>query len=115
MAEELKNNVAPATDAEVKAEPAAAGEKSAAAGRGNGARRFGQGGRRLNGRGNGRGRKVEEKLYDEKVIKISRVAKTVKGGKRVRFTALVVIGDGKGKFGYGLGKSGGLPCARSKR
>lgn len=114
MAEEIKNNVAPAETAEVKAEPAVAGEKSAATGRGNGKNRFGQGGRRFNGRGNGRGRRVEEKLYDEKVVKISRVAKTVKGGKRVRFTALVVIGDGIGKFGYGLGKSGEVPDAIKK-
>ncbi len=114
MAEEIQNNVAPAETAEVKAEPVAAGEKSAAAGRGNGNRRFGQGGRRFNGRGNGRGRRVEEKLYDEKVVKISRVSKTVKGGKRVRFTALVVIGDGKGKYGYGLGKSSEVPDAIKK-
>lgn len=115
MAEELNNNVAPAEEAEVKAEPVAAGEKSAAAGRGNGNRRFGQGGRRFNGRPNGgRGRRVEEKLYEEKVVKISRVSKTVKGGKRTRFTALVVIGDGKGKYGYGLGKSTEVPEAIKK-
>lgn len=114
MAEEIQNNVAPAETAEVKAEAGAAGEKSAAAGRGNGNHRFGQGGRRFNGRGNGRGRRVEEKLYEEKVVKISRVSKTVKGGKRVRFTALVVIGDGKGKYGYGLGKSGEVPDAIKK-
>ncbi len=112
MAEELNENVAPETDSGVKAEAAQGGEKSAANAKGN--KRFGNGGRRFNrGDKNGRGRK-EEKLYDEKIIKISRVAKTVKGGKRVRFTALVVIGDGKGKFGYGLGKSNEVPDAIKK-
>lgn len=114
MAEELNNNVAE-SETSVKAEnPAEAGEKSAAAGRGNG-KRFGQGGRRFNARNsNGRGKRPEEKLYEERVVKISRVAKTVKGGKRVRFTALIVIGDGKGKFGYGLGKSAEVPDAIKK-
>ncbi len=112
MAEEIKENVAPAVDAEVKAEAAQGGEKSAANAKGN--KRFGNGGRRFNrGDKNGHGRK-EEKLYEEKIIKISRVAKTVKGGKRVRFTALIVIGDGKGKFGYGLGKSNEVPDAIKK-
>lgn len=60
-----------------------------------------------------RGRR-EEKLYEEKVVKVSRVSKTVKGGKRIRFTALVVIGDKKGKFGYGLGKSNEVPDAIKK-
>lgn len=68
------------------------------------------------GRNNNRRRnfRPEEKLYEEKVVKISRVSKTVKGGKRMRFTALVVIGDGKGKFGYGLGKSTEVPEAIKK-
>ena len=47
----------------------------------------------------------EEDEFQEKVVKISRVTKVVKGGKRMRFTALVVIGDGKGRYGFGLGKS----------
>lgn len=111
MAEELNENVA-SVETEVKAEATESGEKSAANAKEN--KRFGNGGRRFNrDNKNGRGRK-EEKLYEERVIRISRVSKTVKGGKRIRFTALVVIGDGKGKFGYGLGKSKEVPDAIKK-
>lgn len=76
-------------------------------------RNAGQGGRRLT-KDRNFGRKQEEKLYEEKVVKVSRVAKTVKGGKRIRFTALVCIGDKKGKFGFGLGKSNEVPDAIKK-
>ena len=48
----------------------------------------------------------KESEYIEKVVAINRVSKTVKGGRIYKFAALVVIGDGKGKVGYGLGKAG---------
>ena len=47
----------------------------------------------------------EPKEYVEKVVYLNRVSKTVKGGRVAKFSALVVVGDEKGKVGYGLGKA----------
>ncbi|MBQ8929634.1 MAG: 30S ribosomal protein S5 [Oscillospiraceae bacterium] len=51
-------------------------------------------------------REEAQSEYIEKVVYLNRVSKTVKGGRIYKFAALVVIGDGKGKVGYGLGKAG---------
>ena len=56
----------------------------------------------------------EEKEFIERVVKINRIYKTVKGGKRMRFSALVVIGDSKGRYGFGMGKSIETPEAIKK-
>ena len=61
-----------------------------------------------------RPRSEEPKEYEEVVVEINRIAKTVKGGRRMRFSALVVIGNKKVKYGFGTGKAAEVPDAIKK-
>ena len=74
----------------------------------------GQGGRPPR-RGGDRGPAVEEKKeFDERIVHIDRVARVVKGGRRFRFRALVVVGDHKGRVGIGIAKGADVTAAVTK-
>ena len=112
--EEEKKVEAVAEEATAEAAPEAAPQEQNQQPRERHERRDNRRGDRKGGPRERRERRDEPKEFEERVVFINRVSKTVKGGRRMKFTALVVIGDHKGRYGFAVGKAAEVPDAIKK-